>query len=365
MGFRCGLVGLPNAGKSTLFNALVGKGAEIAEYPFTTIDPNVGVVLLDDPDLDAVARISGSARVTPTALEVVDIAGLVKGAHVGEGLGNQFLGHVRSVDALFHVVRWFDAGHVPHTMGDVDPVRDAEIIDLELVLADLEVVERRLEKTAKMAKSIDAVRLEHGALQKICEALSAGKSARLVSLDASEQAVLSRLSLLTQKPAAYVLNVAEDGLSCLGDSQIYQRLRQYACSQGCALVSVSAKLESELAQLDPAEADEIAREMHIEERSRSRLVSTGHDLLGLITFITSNENETRAWSIRRGSRALDAAEKVHSQMARGFVRAEVVQAKDLINAGSLVAARQAGLTRIEGRDYVVKPADVILIRFTA
>jgi len=363
MGWKCGIVGLPNSGKSSLFNAFVGSGAQVAEYPFTTIDPNIGVVLLPDRRLDAVAEISGSAKKTPTAIEVVDIAGLVKGAHAGEGLGNRFLSHIRGVDAVFHVVRSFTAPSVPHTMGRIDPADDAAVVDLELVLADLEVVERRLSRVAKTVKSGDSGRQEHAGLEKAREALSQGRPVRLAHLDEEERLAVQGMALLTARPCVYVVNVPEEFAGAPQHAPGYAAVERYAEAAGASVAGLSCKIESELSELPAGEAALFAAEIGITERGPSRLMNMGYRALNLITFFTANENETRAWTLERGLSIIEAAAKVHTDMARGFIRAEVTPSEDLMQARSFAKARLAGATQIEGKEYTVKDGDVVLIRF--
>jgi ribosome-binding ATPase len=364
MGFNLGLVGLPNSGKSTLFNALVGSGAQVANYPFTTIDPNIGIVVIPDARVDSICAISRSAKTTPTAIEVVDIAGLVKGAHTGEGLGNRFLSHIRSVDAIYHVVRCFEGASVPHTMGRLDAEDDAQIVDLELIMADLDMVERRIERTAKSVKGGEPLEIELAALEKSKKALDRGTPIRLAGLTEPEVMAMAGLTPLTLKPCVYVANVSETHASRPDDAPGYDSLKKYAAGQGGTVAYVSAKIEAELADLTADEAELFATELGMGERGTDRLVSAGYSTLNLITFITTNENETRAWTVRRGSRAQEAAGKIHSQMEAGFIRAEVTPASDLIKAGSFSASRSLGYTRLEGKDYVVRDGDVMFIRFS-
>lgn len=363
MGWKCGIVGLPNSGKSTLFNAFVGSGAQVAEYPFTTIDPNVGIVFLLDMRLDAVAEISDSAKKTPTAIEVVDIAGLVKGAHAGEGLGNRFLSHIRGVDAVFHVIRAFAATRVPHTMGRIDPADDAAVVDLELVLADLEVVERRLSRASKAAKSGDSTKQEYTGLEKARTALNQGRPVRLAGLDQEEQSAVQSMALLTARPCVYVVNVPEEFAGAPEKAPGYAAVERYAEAAGATATGLSCKIESELSELPADEAGLFAADIGITERGPERLIKMGYRILNLITFFTANENETRAWTLERGSSVIDAAARVHTDLAKGFIRAEVTPSEDLMRAGSYAKARLAGATRIEGKEYIVKDGDVVLVRF--
>jgi GTP-binding protein YchF len=361
MSLRCGIVGLPNVGKSTLFNALTAAGAEAENYPFCTIEPNVGVVSMPDPRLDEVARIIGSARTVPATLEVVDIAGLVEGASKGEGLGNQFLAHIRQVDAIVHVVRCFEDDNVVHVSGKPDPLRDAEVVSTELLLKDLETVERRIERTERAAKGGDKrlkAELEfYGRLQ---AHLSDGKWARTFVPGEEWAQTLSELYLLTRKSVLYVANVAEEDLA---GSALVAELEGLARKEGSAAVVVSAEVEAQIAELDAAERMDFLSDMGLSESGLDRLAHAAYALLGLITFFTAGPTEARAWEVPKGTLAPAAAGKIHTDFQRGFIRAETVKYTDLVRLGSEAAARAAGAMRSEGKDYVVQDGDVILFRF--
>nr|MBO2508616.1 redox-regulated ATPase YchF [Bacillota bacterium] len=364
-----GIVGLPNVGKSTLFNALTRAGAEAANYPFCTIEPNVGVVPVPDPRLDALAALYRPRSLVPATVTFVDIAGLVRGASKGEGLGNQFLHHIREVDAVAHVVRCFDDPDVSHVEGSIDPLRDVEIIETELILADLETVQRQHERYQKVARSKDRdAELRARTAGKLLEALSAGRPARSVALDDEEQAAARTWHLLTMKPLMYVANVSEadlaDPMAVPGVQALVEHARQVSGAGGeVPVVAVSAAIEAELAELDEEDRRAMLAELGVEEPGLHRVIRTAYRLLGLITFFTAGENEVRAWTIRQGTRAAEAAGEIHSDMERGFIRAEVVPVEDLLRAGSWAAAREQGLLRLEGRDYVVRDGDVIYVRF--
>ena len=363
MGFRCGIVGLPNVGKSTIFNALTAAAIEAENYPFCTIEPNVGVVAVPDPRLDRLAELVNTRSKVPTQMEFVDIAGLVKGASQGEGLGNQFLGHIRQVDAILHVVRCFEDDNVVHVDGSIDPRRDSEVITMELVMADLETVSRRLTKTRNQAKSGDRKLLAQVEfLEQLHEILDQGRPARSVTCATeAEQALLRELCLLTAKPVLYVANVSEDDLAA-GNEHV-EKLREVAAEEGASLVTIAGGIEQELSLLEPGEQQEFLAEMGMEEPGLHRLIHAGYDLLGLITFFTVGEKETKAWTITRGTTAPGAAGKIHSDFERGFIRAEVIPYEEFVRCGSEAAARDQGVMRSEGRDYVVRDGDCILFRF--
>ncbi|MBX5435793.1 MAG: redox-regulated ATPase YchF [Alicyclobacillaceae bacterium] len=364
MPLQAGIVGLPNVGKSTLFNAITRAGAEAANYPFCTIDPNVGVVEVPDARLQGLAAVVHPKRIVPTTFEFVDIAGLVAGASRGEGLGNQFLAHIREVDAIVHVVRCFADPNVTHVSGTVDPVRDMETVQLELILADLDTVQRRLEKARKNMKSGDKrFALEAEAVDRLRAALEAGKPARAVELSDEERALLRDLHLLTSKPVLYAANVGEQELASADGDPLVGAVRAKAAQEGAEVVVISAQLEAEIAELDGEERQEFLDGLGLQESGLDRLIRSSYKLLGLITFFTAGEPEVRAWTIRQGTKAPQAAGVIHSDFERGFIRAEVVHYDDLVAAGSYAAAREAGKVRLEGKDYVVQDGDVMHFRF--
>ncbi len=360
---KLGIVGLPNVGKSTLFNALTRAGADAANYPFCTIDPNIGVVNVPDPRLEVLNKMYEPKKKTPTAIEFVDIAGLVKGASKGEGLGNKFLAHIREVDAIAQVVRCFTDSNVTHVDGSIDPVRDIDIINMELLMADLAAVEKRMERTAKAAKSGDREYLEElGILKRFKDTLEEGKNIRQLTLDEKAMKIIKELSLLSAKPIIYIANVDEEDMIKDGN-ELVERVREYAKVEDAAVVTISAKIESDIAELDEDEAEIFLEEMGLEESGLDRVIRTGYQLLDLITFFTAGEPEVRAWTVRKGSTAPEAAGKIHTDMQRGFIRAEIVGYNDLIDSGSISNAREEGLLRLEGKEYIVKDGDVCYFRF--
>jgi hypothetical protein len=359
---KMGIVGLPNVGKSTIFNAITAAGADSANYPFCTIEPNVGVVTVPDYRLDRLTEISKSEKTIPTIIEFYDIAGLVKGASKGEGLGNKFLSHIREVEAIVHVVRCFDDENITHVEGNIDPIRDIEIINLELILADLEVMTKRRDKLSKQLKGDKSLQKELNLANKVVEALENEDPVRSIEFSDEEKTLLKGFNLLTNKPVIYAANVEED--SILDDSNKYvNQVREYAEKEGSEVVVLSGKIESEIAELEDEEKGFFLEELGLTESGLDKLIQKSYKILGLISFLTTGPKETRAWTVKRGSTAPQAAGKIHTDFERGFIRAKVVSYDELDKLGSMVKVKEDGKLRLEGKEYIVKDGDVILFRF--
>ena len=361
---KLGIVGLPNVGKSTLFNAITNAGAEVANYAFCTIEPNVGVVAVPDYRLDELAKMYSPKKITPAVIEFVDIAGLVKGASKGEGLGNKFLSHIREVDAVIHVVRCFDNDDIMHVSGSVDPKRDIETINLELILSDLEILDRRIDRTAKAAKGDKSLLTELEFLKRLKTELENGVSARAVEADDDEKAILADIGLLSAKPVIYACNMSEDDFSNgLDSNEGYKAVQKIAAEEKAGVLPICAEIEAEIVEMDKEEKELFLSDMGLEQSGLDRLISECYSLLGLISYLTAGKQEVRAWTIKKGTKAPQAAGKIHTDFERGFIRAEVIAYDDLIACGSMSAAKEKGLVRSEGKEYVMKDGDVVLFRF--
>lgn len=361
---KLGIVGLPNVGKSTLFNALTKAGAEAANYPFATIEPNIGVVAVPDERLEVLSKINNSERILPATIEFFDIAGLVKGASKGEGLGNQFLANIREVDSIVQVVRCFEDSNIIHVDDSIDPLRDIENINLELIFSDLDLVEKRLSRVEKQAKADKSLALEVEVLKKVKEVLEKGQAARSLDLSEEENKILRSYQLLSSKPIIYVANVSEDDIADDGASnKMVSDVREYAAKEGSDVVVISCEIESQIQSLDDDEKELFLEELGLKSSGLDKLIRASYSLLGLISYLTSGPMETRAWTIKKGTKAPQAAGKIHTDFERGFIRAETVSYDDLVKSGSMTAAREHGLVRSEGKDYVVQDGDVILFRF--
>lgn len=360
---KLGIVGLPNVGKSTLFNAITSAGAESANYPFCTIEPNVGVVEVPDKRLQFLTKMSNSGKTVPAVIEFFDIAGLVKGASKGEGLGNKFLSHIREVESVVHVVRCFDDENVIHVESTVDPKRDIEIIELELVLADLEVMTKRLEKLTKMAKNDKSLQPELELVQKIVNALEDEKQARFLEYTEEEQKMLKTFNLITAKPVLYVANVDEDYIQNPSANKYVDVVKKHAEQDGSEVITVCGKIEEEISVLEDEEKKEFLHELGLEESGLDKLIRTSYHLLGLISYFTTGPMESRAWTIVKGTKAPQAAGKIHSDIERGFIRAEVTSFKDVEELGTMQAVKEKGLMRLEGKEYVMQDGDIVLFRF--
>ncbi len=361
---KLGIVGLPNVGKSTLFNAITKAGAESANYPFCTIDPNVGIVTVPDERLDVLTKMYNSKKTVPATIEFVDIAGLVKGASKGEGLGNKFLSHIREVDAIIHVVRCFEDANIVHVEGSIDPKRDIDTINIELMLSDLDIIEKRIDRTRKMLKGDKKYQAELDTLLKVKEALENETCVRLLDLSDEEKEMLKEVALITAKPVIYATNVSEDDfIEGIENNNFVKQVEEIASKENSLVLPISAKIESEIAELDEEEKKEFLSELGISESGLDRLIKASYKLLGLMSYLTAGEPEVRAWTIKIGTKAPQAAGKIHSDFERGFIRAEVISYSDLIECGSMTAAKEKGLVRSEGKEYVFQDGDVVLFRF--
>ena len=360
---KLGIVGLPNVGKSTLFNSITKAGAECANYPFCTIEPNVGVVPVPDERLDALAKMYNPEKITHAVIEFVDIAGLVKGASKGEGLGNKFLSHIRETDAICEVVRCFNDSNIVHVDGSIDPVRDIETINLELIFADIETVNKRLDKARKNLKASKSYQEEVDLLEKIKENLENGISARALEFNEDEQKLVKDMFLLTTKPILYIANISEEQMENADNDPLVQKVKEYASKENAEVIPLCVKIEEELSGLDDNDKKEMLDALGLNESGLDKVIKKSYDLLGLMSFLTAGEPEVRAWTIKKGTKAPQAAGKIHSDIERGFIKAEVISFNELMKCGSMVTAKEKGLVRQEGKDYIMQDGDIVLFKF--